>query len=1006
MATTYDDMDGVDVDTFYTYDDPLGNFILSTAFALGSVTRDGPQVTIDWSGSGDILDGLVTPLIRDDFTQVNGGGLSPTDYGAVPWVTGTGWTDDGGSALQDVAAVNTVYRAVLSGVSTADFDVMTICQPLGGFPLGDRASGLIFARYVDANNHLQFRYDFNISGILGFNISVMLGGVLTSTISGLISTGTYVLGNSYWLRAQGQGSMIRMKMWNANTFQPDDWTVTSADTTLGLPGSVGIGAFLAPANTNTLPYRIGFAQFWNGLNRVVDNGQISLGKSLDDGMPSGATDTNNLGVTDGNTELAAPIGTRHDVYYSQFRTDQALHDIDRDVPGLAMVSGVVAADGIRQRRVFTGQMASMSVEDDAVSVTAISKNRLKLSTVVQLPAIHGVYEGAEATWPIGYALWKSGLLNAPPLIAENGCRLYMPMNGSLRSYLPDTNYLPFQASVVRTNTSGARYVRPTFVDGPMPGSAAPFLSITPANTLEFQQRNQNIKFGPGVDFWSQTSCRGRIEVWFRSDPTDVAGSFASGEADYLDLQIRNPTGTRFLKLGLSTSARILYANYNDGTVNTAANSNYPIPADGKWHFLGFSWNLPEARVGIVVDNRPTQFFNMSQNIANLPLTDDIDRVLFSAFLPIAELRISSGLMSPSEYTQWAPNQTWSRDVEMRRSLITLDSVAEPAPRQAFELIQSYAQGELARIGFGDDDTFRYLSLPYFGEAEQQVPFETLSTDVNMGRDFKPIRDVTRIYNQITVSYKQTSARENWAKVVDTSQLITIPSGWSELKFSTSAPVVELRDPVSGLAVMSGTALAAAPPSESNAINYITANSAIDGTGTYLTSANLTAYITAWDAGSVTVRFYSSFAGEAFVANNVNISPLSVAAKILVSVDASVSAQADDSIAVRGTRTLPVTLPGVQTYSDALATARELASRLSWPRVAFTSSVFGDARRTPAQLVTVSDPGRTNLAGNFRITNVSITQEQEDMQQTLAAEQAWPVFIWGVSTWGESVWGES
>jgi hypothetical protein len=1005
MATTYDDMDGVNVDTFYTYDDPLGNYIISSAFALGTITRDGPQVTVDWSGSGNVLDGLVSPLIRDNFSVVNGSGLSPTDYDGITWSTSTGWSSDGESALQDVAAVNTTYRATLSGVSTRDFDVMAVCVLVGGFPLGDRVSGLLFARYVDANNHLQFRYDFNISGILGYNISVMLSGVLTSLFSGLINTGTYVLGDSYWLRAQGQGSMIRLKIWNTNVFQPDDWTITTADTTLGLPGSVGIGAFLAAANTNTLPYRLAFSQFWNGLNRVVDNGRISLGKSLDDGMPSGATDTGNLGVTDGSTDLAAPIGVRHDVYYSEFRTDQILHDINRDVAGLNMVSGVVASDGVRQRRVFTGQMASMSVEDDSVAVSAISKNRLKLSTVVQPPAVHGVYEGAEATWVIGYALWKSGLLNAPPVLAENGCRVYMPMNGSLRSYLPDNNYQPFQAGVVRTNTSGARYVRPTFVDGPMPGSAAPFLSITHANTLQMQDRDQNIKFGPGADFWSQTSCRGRIEVWFRSDNTDVAGSFAPAAGDYIDIQIRNSGGTRFLKLGLSTAARLLYGNYNDGTFNTSATKQFPIPADGQWHFLGFSWNLPEKRVGLVIDNQTTNFFIMSQDISNLPLTDDISEVQISAFLPIAELRISSGLMSPSEYTSWAPAQVWSRDVEMRRSLITLDSVSEPAPREAFELIQSFAQGELARIGFGDNDEFRYLSLPYFGELEQQVPFETLATDVNLGRDFKPVRDVTRIYNQIALSYKQTSANENWSKVVDTSQLITIPSGWSEITFSTSVPVIEIRSPSTGLAVMSGAALAAAPPSESNAINYITANAVIDGTGTNLTAAQLSAFITAWTPGSVTVRFYSSFAGEAFVANNVNISPLSIAAKTLVVVDASIAAQADDSVVIRGTRTLRVTLPGVQTYADALATARELASRLAWPRVAFTSSVFGDARRTPAQLVTVSDPGRTNLAGNFRLTNVSITQEQEDMQQTIAAEQAWSVFTWGVSSWGESVWGE-
>lgn len=1003
MVTTYDDMDGVSVDRFWTFDDPLGNYNVDQAFVNGSVTRDGPYLTINWSGSS-VLDSLDTPLVRDDFTTFNVGGLSPTDYDGHPWTTGTGWSDDGGSAIQDMAAVSTTYSAILSDVSTLDFDVMGLAQ-LFAFPVGDRISAMLFARYIDANNNLQFRFDFNISGILGYNISVMVGGVLTSIISGLINTSTYTLGKSYWCRAQGQGTMIRLKMWDSLTIEPEDWGTMVTDTSLTLPGSIGIGGNLAAANTNTLPVRVAFSQFWNGLNRLTEGGQVSLKKSLDDGMPSGATDTSNLGVGDGSATIVAPIGVRHDVYFSEFRTDQKLHDIDKDLPGLTMVSGVVAGDGVRYRRMFSGQMSQAVIGEDSVTVSALSRNRLKLSTLVQPPAVHGVFEGAEATWAIGYALWKSGLNNAPPLLAEGGCRLYMPMNGSLRSYLPDTNYLPFQAGVARTNLSGTRYVRPTFVDGPMPGSAGAFGAITAANTLNIQSRSQNIKFGPGADFWSQSGCRGRIEFWFRSDVTDIAGSFASGTSDYVSIQIQNPAGTRFFKVGINAANRSPYANKNDGVSQTQSNTGFIIPSDGQWHFIGVSWNLPETRTAVVVDNQPTQFFNMGQNIANLPLTDDIDRISISSWLPIAELRVSSGLMAPAEYTGWAPAQNWSRDVEMRRSLLTLDGFAEPAPREAFELIQSYAQGELARTGFGDDDLFRYLSLPWFGEAAQQIVQESLSTDTNLGRDFKPVRDVTRIYNQVVVSYKQGTVNENWTKVVDTSQLITIPSGWSEVVMPTSIPAVEVRDPTTGLAVMTGAALAAAPPSEANAINYITVNVKDDGTGAYLTPSQLTASITAWGPGSVTVRFYSSYSDEAYVVNNVNISAMSVAAKTMVTVDASLYAQSDESIGVRGRRTLQVTLPGVGTYTDALATARELVARLAWPRVSFTSSVFGDARRTPGQLVSAADPDRTNLTGEFRLTGVSITQAQEDLQQSISAEQAWDVFIWGVSGWGQSVWGQ-
>jgi hypothetical protein len=299
-----------------------------------------------------------------------------------------------------------------------------------------------------------------------------------------------------------------------------------------------------------------------------------------------------------------------------------------------------------------------------------------------------------------------------------------------------------------------------------------------------------------------------------------------------------------------------------------------------------------------------------------------------------------------------------------------------------------------------------LTIPYFGEIHQNTVTEVLSTSDNLGRDFKPVRNVNQIYNQVIVTYPQARVNENFTKAVETSQLITIPNGYSYLDIGTNAPMIELRNPTSLLSVMSGSALAAAPPSESNAINYITANTAIDGTGTYITATDLQVSIVSWNPGTVSLKFYSKYAGILYVANNVNLAPFGLAGKMMVSTNATVQAQSDPSIAYRGTRTLDVSLPGTQLASDALMVARELVARLSQPRVTISTSVFGDTRRVPGQLVTIKDPDRTNLMGNYRLTGVKITQQQEDVDESISAVEALPFLVWGVTNWGESIWGES
>lgn len=1157
---SWDDLTGVSWDVLFTYDDPLMNQRLNDAYALATVTRDGPTIAVDWSGGGYIIDTLDAPFAKDRFDRgsafadtqlvantgfetntatwtaaggtlaqsstwknsgsfsaritpdgvsadnvilndevqvvagrwyriqgwmfstngVASGGVSCSWYnsghsiistssqlstlpagiakewnylgqapvgavygrihayqtgtqpagnlmycddmkltgapvGAIGWGStsfGDPWTTTGSVfSVSDTegwissTTLNSMRSAILAGVISNDYDVMVKVR-VPALTLTQKASVYIFTRYQDANNHWRYRFDFNIDQIIGWAIELVQSGVVTELWSGLLPNTTHTTTDWYWLRAQGNGSNIRHKVWKDGQPQPDDPLIVGVtDTTFnGFPGAIGLGVLVATGNTNTLPFNVEVGQFWAGVNELLDNGNATVVKSLDDGLPQGATDPTSLGVGEASAALTAPIGTRASVYWSTFRTDQPYSDVDRDVPGVAINSAAVTADGVRSTRMFTGQMADVVVSDEDVTMKAISRNRLKMSIGVQPPAVHGYYEGGEATWVIGYALFKAGLYVAPPPIP--GCRFYQPMSGTLHPYIPDTNNKPFMAGmVVYQSPSVQVYNTPSFVDGPFPGTAGPDVRLDASVARRVDGRVDNTTLAPGDDFWSQRAASGRIEYWIRGDPVDVAGSMNPTESVIARVLMYNVAVTRFIQVGVGTATRKPSISINDGVNGLLATHSMAVPTDGKWHFVAGSWDIPNNMLRIALDG-VTEFYLISPlSQSNLPATDDIQAPVASANVPISEIRVTSGPLGSHKHCAWVRDIPWSSDVVMRRSFLTSPGFAESVPVEAFTLIGRYAQAELAKTGFDEQDRFLYLTMSWFGEAAQQLVVEALSTDTNLAKDFRPVRDVNRIYNIVNLKYKQTEVQELFVKVYESSNIITLLPGTTVVELSTTKPAIEVRDNSLPLSVLDGPTLAASPPSDANAINYVTANLSLDGTGGYATSATLVATITAWDPGSVTVSFANTSGNIYYVVNNVNLPALGIAAKVLTVTDATVTAQNATSIAQRGPRLLDATLPGIANVIDATRVAKELAARLAFPRVTFTSTVFGDPRRTPTQMVTVSDPDKTNLVDKFRITGVNTTQRQEDLDQRIAGEQAWPVFIWGVSRWGEAIWGE-
>jgi hypothetical protein len=973
---------------------------MDAAMARGSVTRDGPGLYLNWLG-GAVSEGLISPFARDTFTRVAASGWGTADSGQAWTVSGGSASDysvDGSVGHIAVNALATYHLAYINPTlfSTLDFDI-TVKVSAVELLVGGAARPFIMGRFIDTSNYLRFRIDLNVDTNMGWGIDSHVAGVTTTLTSGLVIGLNYAVNTWFYIRAQGQGSTVRLKSWKVGDAEPDLWTGQATTTAFsGISGGVGLGAYLFNTVTNTLPFVVAYEDFIVGASSLYDVGEVTTGLSLDDGMPNEVTNTNALGVSETTAELFGPVGIDAGAYFSPFRTDQQWSQFPRDVASVVLSSGLVTDDGVRTARLFTGQMADIPVDGKQAHLQAVSRARVRLSTAIQPPAIHAYYEGCEGTWPISYALFKSGINVAPPLLP--GTRLYLPLHGSCKTFVPDTN--PFDGFqfgyTTRTPITSGIFQRPVFVDGPF--VAGLFGEANGVNMARLASRT--LTMAPGADVLSQTASKGRIEFWVRGDPVNYTGN-TEVVTSLTIVYLVNSDTTRYIIAGLRAN-RVPALTIRDGT-NSLSIDTPPIPTDGAWHFVGMGWDIANNSMTIRLDDYVASYLAAPLVTSALAVTDDISLNLMYSWLPISEIRITSGTWSSPAWGPWANKVNWTPGAILRRSNLNFDGLAEKAPREAFEFMASLARSELARTGVSRDDLYMYLTPGYFTEDQQQTVREVLSTSDNVGQDFKPSRDVHKVYNQVTVNFNESQVQEFFSQVYASSQLVQIPpAGASFLTVPLSAPTVEIRG--KAIAVMSGAALAATPPSDTNAVNFITVNFTQDGTGTNATNLHVDATVDSWTPGTATIRLINYTGSNLFIANNVNLPALGLAGKVLAQTQASFLAENLDSIKVRGTRAVTVDMPEIQKREDAQSIAQELASRLSRPRTTFTASVFADVRREPGWLVEVEDTDNTNVSGTFRLSGVSTRQNGAAVEQVVSAETALPVMVWGVGVWGESLWG--
>lgn len=191
--------------------------------------------------------------------------------------TGQAWTNTGGAAsdysvsitgshgIHTHPAVNVGHHSVIGPTTVRDFEVYAELQWPTLAPLTAPYEMAVIGRFVNTSNYYYFRVRWTPADVLEVDIMRVLGGVFTQLTTTVSNPNSFSLGGTgdgvVSMRVQAQGSMLRMKVWDATlTDEPVAWTQTVSDTSI-IAGQVGLRSELISGNTNALPVLFRFPTF-------------------------------------------------------------------------------------------------------------------------------------------------------------------------------------------------------------------------------------------------------------------------------------------------------------------------------------------------------------------------------------------------------------------------------------------------------------------------------------------------------------------------------------------------------------------------------------------------------------------------------------------------------------------------------------------------------------------------------------------------------------------------
>lgn len=245
-----------------TYDDTLGRVQL-VATGLGTadealIERSTDQITWTTVRGGAAVPVAAYSQASDSYTRTVAAGSWGTATTGQVWATLLGLASqlsvNGTKGIISLEIVNQT-RAARLPVAHTDLDVL-VDMLIPAVPATSSIRGIIFGRYVDANNSYNARVDVTTASAVTVNLRKLVAGVesdvtggATVTVAGLTASTTVPLRIRYQIR----GQTLRIRVWLSNTAEPTVWHLAGVDTNFASGTSIGLGGILLAGNTNTLP---------------------------------------------------------------------------------------------------------------------------------------------------------------------------------------------------------------------------------------------------------------------------------------------------------------------------------------------------------------------------------------------------------------------------------------------------------------------------------------------------------------------------------------------------------------------------------------------------------------------------------------------------------------------------------------------------------------------------------------------------------------------------------
>lgn len=165
-----------------------------------------------------------------------------------------------GIARIDLGSVN-VSRYAISSYSAANVDFQCEMETDVLATGGSHFLQLV-ARYADTDNNYLARLAFNTTQTLTLTLRKRVTGTETLLATATLPNYVHAADKKFTVRFSVSGSTLSAKVWPTFSGEPVDWQVTITDTDLASAGNIGIRAILSSTNTNTLPVRASFDQFF------------------------------------------------------------------------------------------------------------------------------------------------------------------------------------------------------------------------------------------------------------------------------------------------------------------------------------------------------------------------------------------------------------------------------------------------------------------------------------------------------------------------------------------------------------------------------------------------------------------------------------------------------------------------------------------------------------------------------------------------------------------------